>query len=545
MIRLASHATSELISLASTCVRATAFSCFEGEPFRIELLGNEARLTTPPLGWPGDVALDFDRRGVQFVPRDVGGWLQLSLEIAHKVIELQVWCDPNPAKLSRRQLEHLIAAVRSQHIQLYRWHSASGASGGKGEKTVESAEEYVAKIVRSVERLEEAARIILRAPLKNLRMEERLVPLHSVAQPSARTFADWASMRHGAVPAPKEAVASLPELATTPSGAGEHYVPRVLPDRRAAHSFAVPENRLLKRALVDARQGLLWFLQQFDGNMPPGLNAPDAQDRAAARDRLENSALRVSTLLRRGFLPELSPWTELSYQSIALRRLPGYRQLRELLNDWRSEPLIDQSGPLLLAWQEPWWIFEIAVALTVHVELRAFLEPRGWKLTEAIPARDADSGMAFLIPWNHQMTLGVWTCAGASVRATYQARFDGYTGSAREPDVVIYHTRGPGLPAWSILLDSKYRRGATLQAALDEALVYKESVRLADGRRRFTAAYVVAPRAAGEAISTMLWRGGRSDEGLDEVGVLFLDPLDRDIFSREFLAILSRCFQSG
>ena len=506
------------------CVPADAFACLEGVPLVLTLSADD-QLAGVPSAWPGgdSPTLSFDRTRISWTPKDVGGWIALALPLTSGSRSLRLWCNPAPSKLRAEQVDDMLAEIRRRQLQLYRAHVGLESDAGVSEEYA-SAEAQAGRVLASLQRLEQATSVILRAPLQRLERTHRLVPFAQVSRPSAQTFLAWAAFEGGAQRVPCAAVATLPD-AVVRAKDGRCYLPSRLPDQQSRRSFDVPENRLLKRALM---VGIALL---------GALRARNWKGQADQESMLANGQRRLGQLLRRGFLPEIQPWPDLSVRTLQLRRSPGYRDLLAELDTWRREPLLDRTPALGLAWSEPWRLFEISVALAVHEVVRTALIDIGFDEALGPPVEVDATGGGFLISWIDNQVLGAWERADVGrIEVIYQSVYPRlamgrdddeylyYHGRDRKPDVVV---RCRGSENWAVLVDAKYRSGKRLLDAIDEVATYKDSIRGAAGEHVFRTAIAVGPWHLRDvpAPSLKKWAPRDADAG-DYVGIARLDPAE-------------------
>lgn len=338
--------------------------------------------------------------------------------------------------------------------------------------------------------------------------------------------------------------------------------PTWVPSPEHVDTIDTPENRFVKFVLetfADDIHTIEVAVRAFGG----GERSTERLLRTIAGLRAQ-----IQQPLSLAFFREVSQMTHLPYQSPALQRLPGYREILEVWGRYEASAALDWSGveEFLGASQRPTdRLYEYWAVLSL---LRAVSDVYGLPSTFASPIIEArGSGLVFNLKagrgsalTSRVMTLTEEVYITFSYNSSFSchppnssvaANRDGSWSRRLRPDVTLTFSTHPlNTPPSGVeprrvrvLFDAKYRSlvlpeaesdgepgGPDLTVRHDDVLTmhaYRDAIFSVAG------SYVLYPGS-----ETLLWREGESD--LPGVGAIALNP-DSSTCSHDLRAFLRRC----
>lgn len=459
----------------------------EGE---ISLIVNNARVEKTTVG------------SRSFYPFDVGfyaGSLELVvLEAARVLHTLTLEVDPDVAKLTRQDYAEMLADLARSTTALYRL-SGLGMPAPVSIDGTRSSIVFLELVRASIDELERAILKVAAHPNRRLAETYHDAPILRVRRADDQALARAVRSR-GARPATSLEQQSLPRLV---SALGGRWV-AALRERRAVEEFDVYENR--------AVLGFLCWLG-------PALGAARAKIESDATialtqsvvwlDRIRGWSRRIDVLRRNPAFQGLRPDPVLRSTSV-FRMQPEYARLFTLMSRLRSGlGGVAQVVPALPL-ERTFALYEMWVYVRVLLAASQRFPASQDRVRHLLRGLASPQQLGASLSTGHASTLHL----APDVTLTYQRRFavtpdaEGCQTGLIEavPDIVLSRTDAGGQCIGLIVLDPKYRGGASLLDGVRDLHAYRDAIRAPDSTPLVLAAAALAPRPF-EFDETKLWAG--------------------------------------
>lgn len=472
----------------------------------------------------GDTPADLlVRRGRAFYPFDVGfnaGFLSICLVRSARVIaSIDVLVDPDQAKLTREDYAELLADITQSTLSLYRLGGlsipASSAASG-----VRAALVTLDLIRSGFDDLERAICRVADQPNRRLASTKRRVDVLRARGVDDRALAQAMRSRDGrlATTAEKEA---CPRLVAALHG---QWVPSLSEAHR--HDEAdVYENRAILGFLIWLEGTLGSVHRRLETGaigLAPGLTAVWA-------GRLQDWRRRVGALRRRDAFQGLKPDAALRSTSV-FRLQPDYSRLFRLMARIKSGLGAGAEATPLVPLERTFELYEIWCYIRLLLAAAELHPSSRQQVANLLKGMDSPNLLGTTLLSGKASTL----LLAENLSLTYQRRF-GPTADPSGcrtylidavPDIVIARDDAAGRSAGIVILDPKYRGGASLLDGLRDLHVYRDAIRNDDGVALTRAAAALAPRPFPYSESA-IW------DGTPTPGVVAARPgHDADVFKR-------------
>lgn len=429
-------------------------------------------------------------RGRAFYPYEVGfhaGRLDITLLDGDRLIgAVEIEVEPERAKLTRDDYADMIADLARSTAALYRlggltMPSPTAASGPR------SALVLLELVRACFDDFERASLRVLKHPNRRLSSGTKRTPVLRAKRADDRALLRAIRSQDSRRATPDEA-RSAPRLVHALQG---RWV-SMLNERRAEDEFDVYENRAILGFLV-------WLDRAIAG----------ARQRLEATDELSASQLLVwlqrtrAWSRRLGILRRSPAFHGLVADPVlrstsVFRMQPVYARLFTLMARIRSGLGVGVDAVPALPLERTFALYEmwVYVRLLLAVSLR-FPSSRA-SVRKLLQGIDAPHRLGSLLYAGTASTLQLTP----DIALTYQRRFapvpdaEGCRTRLIEayPDITLARIDEAGRCTGLVLLDPKYRRGASLLDGLRDLHVYRDAIRAADDRPLTMAAAAIAPR---------------------------------------------------
>lgn len=440
----------------------------------------------------GDVPADLVvRRGRAFYPFDVGfnaGFLTICVVRAARVlISTDVLVDPDQAKLTREDYAELLADITQSTLSLYRLGgltipASSAASGAR-------AALVTLDLIRSgFDDLERAVCRVADQPNRRLASTNRRVDVLRARRVDDRALAQAMRSRDGRL-------ATVAEMTACPRLVGAlhgQWVPSILEAHR--HDLAdVYENQAILGFLIwlDGTLGSVSrLLEAGTIDLPPGLTA-------IWTERLQNWRRRVSGLRRRDVFQGLKPDPALRSTSV-FRLQPDYARLFRVMARIKSGLGAGGEATPLMPLERTFELYEIWCYVRLLVAAAELYPSSRREVTDILKGLESPHLLGTSLLSGDPSTVSL----GDGLFLTYQRRFGPKADQSgcrtflidAVPDIVISRNDAAGRSAGIVILDPKYRNGASLRDGLRDLHVYRDAIRDEEGLALTRAATALAPR---------------------------------------------------
>ncbi|MGX9967084.1 DUF2357 domain-containing protein [Roseomonas sp. F4] len=438
---------------------------------------------------PRDCLIRAGRAIFPYEAEFAAGAIRVDVVRARRVVaSVEIVVDPAVAKLTRDEYAAMIAEISEATLALYRLGGATVAAavGPSGQRS----DVVTLDLVRTnIDAFERAVGRIADRPLRVLRSAVSETAIEHAKHLDDRALEGALRSRH-ARPASDAETRASPALVAALRGA---WIPRIV-ERTGYESINIYEHRAIL--------GFVRWLDAALGDMARRLSVRSAYspDPAAAVQaaRLALWRARLGGLARRSLFAQLRPDWHLRPTS-AFRMRPDYAAAFNAMARMRSGLGGKVSAAPAVPLERTHVLYEIWCYVLI---LRA--------AAERYPA--ARAGVASILRGCASPSeLGVRLLQGMapavhlepSLRLTYQRRFSPMpdAGGARTlvvdaiPDIVLERLAPLGQVAGVVVLDPKYRTGASLLEGIRDLHVYRDAVLGSDGSPLVRAAVALAPRA--------------------------------------------------
>jgi hypothetical protein len=435
----------------------------------------------------------YDRRHESVIPFEIdfyAGELRIAILRFSRVLNsINVFVDPDILKLTRNDYSLMLADIASSTRALYRFGQISiPSSGGPAQPRLDLATLELLRM--HFDSFESAVGRVADQPLRTLRSERAKTSILLARQISEKEI-DRA-MRAGSW-----RNATLAERRAAPrlvKALGGRWIPQVAEEHKSER-LDVYENRALLGFMrwLDSRLRTLVFKVSA---LHAESEAPGA---AIWLDRLRGWQMRLGSLQRRDTFAGLKP--DQSVQCTSVFRVdPNYaaafRAMMRIRSGLGTGDVVSPSVPI----ERTYELFEMWCYIGV---LRA--------VTEMFPD-SLESVRRLLAGASGSNSLGVELARGDRTRVQlgpsmalfYQRRYsktpsyDGTKTLAIDaiPDISIVGTASYGSSVKIVVLDPKYRIGASLDDGLRDLHVYRDAIMDSDSARVVIGAVALAPRMA-------------------------------------------------
>ena len=469
---------------------------FFSENGRYEFLVTLDGSTPPPdvAILVNDVPLDrLMRNGVSVFPYETefaAGTIRIEAVRSGRILAAaEAVVDPAAAKLTRDEYAAMIAEVSQAPLALYRLGGATvpAAVGPSGQRS----DGVTLDLVRTnLDAFERAVSRIADRPLRVLRSAASVVPVERARRLDDRAIEGALSGRH-ARPASRAETRAAPALVAALRGT---WIPRVA-ERTSDESVDTYEHRAIL--------GFVRWLESALGDMARRLaagSAFEAPEPAAVVQaaRIALWRVRLARLTGRALFAQLRPDQHLRPTS-AFRMRPDYAAAFGAMARMRAGLGGSMSAAPAVPIERTHVLYQIWCCILL---LRAAAErfPAS-QIAMATLLRGCSSpgelGMRLLQGTDASVQLG------PLMRLTYQRRFspvpDDWGGRTLVveaiPDIVLERLSAAGQVEAAVVLDPKYRTGASLLGGIRDLHVYRDAILAGDGVRLVRAAVALAPRA--------------------------------------------------
>jgi hypothetical protein len=436
----------------------------------------------------------FIRGGVTFFPYEtefVAGAIRIEVVRAGRVLAAgEAIVDPALAKLTRNEYAAMITEISEATLALYRLGGATvpAAVGPSGQRS----DVVTLDLVRTnIDAFERAVGRIADRPLRVLRSVVTETAIEHARRLSDHAIEGALRGRH-ARPASDAEARAAPTLVAALQGT---WISRVV-ERKGQESVDTYEHRAIL--------GFVRWLDAALGDMGRRLTVRQGEQAAdpAATVQIARLALwraRLAGLARRSLFAQLRPDPHLRPTS-AFRMRPDYAAAFGAMARMRSGLGGKVSAAPAVPLERTHALYEIWCCVLL---LRAVAEqyPASRPAVAALLrgcASPGELGMRLLRGVDAAVPLG------ASLRLTYQRRFAPVPddGGGRTlvieaiPDIVLERLALNGRIEGIVVIDPKYRTGASLLDGIRDLHVYRDAILGWDGSRIVRAAVAVAPRAS-------------------------------------------------
>ena len=434
------------------------------------------------------------RGGTAFFPYDTefsAGGIRVEVVRAGRVAAAaEVAVDPAAAKLTRDEYAAMISEISDATLALYRLGGATvpAAVGPFGRRSDVVTLDLVGSNIGAFER---AVGRIADSPLRVLRSIGAEASVERARRLDDRAIEGALRGRHARAASEAEAL-SAPTLVAALRGT---WISRVA-DRRTEERLDTYEHRATLGFLRWLDAALGGIARRLAATSAAGDLAPAAVARAA---RVALWRGRLAGLARRSLFAQLQPDPHLRPTS-AFRMRSDYAAAFAAMARMRAGLGGSAAAAPSVPLEQTFVLYEIWCCVLL---LRAAAQryPTSQAAVAALLrgcASPGELGVRLLQGADAAIPLG------PSLRLTYQRRFSPTpdAGGARTlaveavPDITLERLAPDGRTAGVVVLDPKYRVGASLLDGIRNLHFYRDAIVGADGRRIVRAAVVLAPRAS-------------------------------------------------
>jgi hypothetical protein len=445
-----------------------------------------------------DIPVDrITRRGSTLFLFDMdfyAGDLRIAVSRGNHILrEVDVRVDPDKAKLTRDEYAAMIADTLQATLALYRLSHitlpAQTSLHGIRSNLV------TLELIRThFDAFERAATRIADQPVRTLRSTSLQVDIIRARRVDDRAIG--AALRSN-----RSRAATAIEASAAPrlvGALGGRWIPTIMETRRR-ESVDCYENRALL--------GFLYWLDGTLSNLARRLSADASADRRSLiimvyAERIARWRAKLAMLARRGMFTEISADATLHATSI-FRTHPDYASAFSAMSKIRATIGLGGTAAPAVPLDRTYELYEIwcYVGLLAAVADR-FPDSRS-KIAEILRGCPSPSGLGVVLSSGgaHEIPLD------HNIYLTYQRRFavrpapDGARTLVIEavPDVTLSRNSPDGECVALVILDAKYRTGASLLDGLRDMHVYRDAIVNSQNFRLVKAAVALAPRSLGQS----------------------------------------------
>lgn len=397
--------------------------------------------------------------------------------------------DPAAAKLTRDEYAAMISEISQVTLALYRLGGATipAAVGPSGQRS----DIVTLDLVRTnLDAFERAVRRIADRPLRILRSAASTVPVERARRLDDRAIERALSGRH-ARPASCDEAQAAPTLVAALRGT---WIPRVA-ERTADESVDTYEHRAILGFIRWLESALGDIARRLAAIPATGVTEPAAAVQAA---RIALWRTRLARLARRALFAQLRPDHHLRPTS-AFRMRPDYAAAFGAMARMRAGLGGSMSAAPAVPIARTHVLYQIwCCILLLHAVAERFPASRSAVATLLRGCSSpGELGMRLL------QGTGAAVQFGPLMRLTYQRRFspvsDEWGGRTLVieaiPDIVLERLSAAGQVEAAVVLDPKYRTGASLLDGIRDLHVYRDAILGGHGGRLICAAVALVPRA--------------------------------------------------